>query len=79
MIEKCTQKMHEEMGRGNLGLSTKINKEIYRAFHRFGQVKYPDGGSILGSSQYSKLQLPPKIQLNSKGVKIDQKIIISLH
>jgi len=51
----------------------------YRAFHRFGQAKFPDGGSILGSSQYSKLpQLPPKLLLNSKVVKIDPKIIISI-
>jgi len=24
----------------------------YRAFHRFGQAKFPDGGSVLGSSQF---------------------------
>ncbi len=52
----------------------------YRAFHRFGQAKFPDGGSILGSSQFSILpQLPPKILFDSKVVKIDPKIIISLH
>jgi len=34
---------------------------MYRAFHRFGQDKFPDGGSILVSSQFSALpQLPPK-------------------
>jgi hypothetical protein len=27
-------------------------KYLYRAFHRFGQAKFPDGGSILGSSQF---------------------------
>jgi len=31
----------------------------YRAFHRFGQPKFDDGGSILGSSQFTLLpQLP---------------------
>ncbi len=29
----------------------KIN--YYRAFHRFGQAKFPIGGSVLGSSQFS--------------------------
>jgi len=50
-------------------------------FHGFGQAKFSDGagGSVLGMSQFSKLpQLPPKIRLDSKGVKIDPKIIISL-
>jgi len=51
----------------------------YRAFHRFGQAKFPDGGSILGSKQFLILsQLPSKILLNSKVVKINQKIIILL-
>ncbi len=27
----------------------------YRAFHWFGQAKYPDGGSVLGLSQFSIL------------------------
>jgi len=51
----------------------------YRAFHRFGQVKFPDGGSVLGSSQFTLLpQLTLKILLHSKVVKIDQKIILLL-
>jgi len=46
-----------------------------RAFHGFGQAKFPDGGSALGSSQFSKLpQLHQKTMLASKGVKIDSKI-----
>jgi len=46
----------------------------YRAFHRFGQAKFPDGGSALGSSQFSILpQLHQKTMLASKGVKIDSK------
>ncbi len=35
---------------------------IYRAFQRFGQAKFPDGGSVLGSSQFSMLPyLIPKV------------------
>jgi len=53
---------------------------IYWSFQRSGQPKFPDGGPILCSSQFSILpQLLPKILLNSKVVKIDPKIIISLH
>ncbi len=48
-------------------------------FHGFEQAKFPDGGSVLGLSKFLILpQLPPKIRLNSKVVKIDPKIIISL-
>ncbi len=28
---------------------------IYRAFHRFGQAKFPDSGLVLGSSLFSIL------------------------
>jgi len=45
--------------------------ESYRVFHGFGQAKFPDGGSVLGSNQFSVLpQLPPKILFDSKVVKI---------
>jgi len=48
-------------------------------FHGFGQAKFPDGGLVLGLSQFLILaQLPPKIMLVSKLVKIDPKIIVSL-
>ncbi len=51
-----------------------------RAFHGFGQAKFPNCGSVFGSSHFSILpQLPPKILLNSKKVKIDPKIIILRH
>jgi len=34
---------------------------VYRAFDRFGEAKFPDGGSVLGLSQFSVLpKLPPK-------------------
>jgi len=52
----------------------------YRVFHRFGQAKFAFGGSILGSNQITLLpQVPLKMMLNSKVVKIDSKIIISIH
>jgi len=69
---------------GNI-FSAKICKKLmwrnrYRAFYRFGQAKFPDGGLILGSSKFSILpHLPPKILFDSKVVKTDSKIIISLH
>ena len=53
---------------------------LYRAFHRFGQAKFVYGGPVLGSSQFLLLpQLPQKMRFASKVVKIDSKIIISLH
>ncbi len=37
----------------------------YRAFHGFGQAKFPDGGYVLGYSQFSIMpQLPPKTILD---------------
>jgi len=51
----------------------------YRAFHGFGEAKFPDGDLVLGLGQFLILpQLPPKILLESKVVKIEPKIIISL-
>jgi len=39
-------------------------------FHGFGQAKFLDGGSVLGSRQFPILpQLPSKIMLFSKVVK----------
>jgi len=55
------------------------NYSTYRAFHRFVQAKIAYGGLVLGSSQFLILpQLPLKMMLASKVVKIDLKIIISL-
>jgi len=49
---------------------------MYRAFHGFGQAKFPDGGLALDSSQFSILpQLHQKTMLASRGVKIASKII----
>jgi len=48
---------------------------FHRAFHGFGQAKFPDGGLVLGLSQFSILpQLPQKTMLCLKGVKINSKI-----
>ena len=43
---------------------------LYRAFQIFGQAKFPDGGSVLASSQYSIL---PHMQIlpDTNVVKID--------
>ncbi len=55
-----------------------LDKLSYRVFHGFGQAKFPDGGLVLDSNQISLPQLPPKIMLDSKAVKVDSKIIILL-
>ncbi len=49
---------------------------VYRAFHEFGQAKFPDRWClVLGSSQFSILpQLPLKTMLGLNVVKIDSKI-----
>jgi hypothetical protein len=52
---------------------------MYRPFHQFGQAKFPDGGSVLGLSQFLILrQLPLKTILSLKEVKINSKISNSL-
>jgi hypothetical protein len=43
-----------------------IDKWRYRAFHRFGKAKFPDGGSVLGFSQFSILPNTPNMMLRSK-------------
>jgi hypothetical protein len=46
----------------------------YSVFHRFRQAKFDNGGSILSSSQVLlQPQLPQKMKLASKMVKIDSK------
>ncbi len=53
--------------------------ELYNVFQGFREAKSADGGSILSLSQFSILpQLPQKMRLASKVVKVDSKIIISL-
>ncbi len=51
----------------------------YSVFQGFSKAKSANGGSILSSSQFLILpQLPQKIKLASKVVKVDSKIITSL-
>ncbi len=51
----------------------------YSVFQGFSKAKSANGGSILSLSQFLILpQLPQKIKLVSKVVKVDSKIIISL-
>jgi hypothetical protein len=51
----------------------------YSVFQGFRQAKFDKGGSILSSGQFLILpQLPQKMKLASKVVKVDSKIIISL-
>jgi hypothetical protein len=52
---------------------------MYSVFQGFSKAKSANDGSILSLSQFLILpQLPQKIKLTSKLVKVDSKIIISL-
>jgi hypothetical protein len=54
-------------------------EKYYSVFQGFRQAKSANGGSILSSRQFFILpQLPQKMKLASKVVKVDSKIIISL-
>jgi len=54
--------------------------DFYRAFHGFGLGKFAYGGLILGASQFTQPpQLPLKMMLDLKVVKINSKIIILLN
>jgi len=56
-----------------------FQSNFYIVFHGFGQAKFPHGGLVLDSSQFSLLpQLPQKMTLNLKMVKFNSKIIILL-
>jgi hypothetical protein len=51
----------------------------YSVFQGFRQAKSANGGSILSSSQFLILpQLPQRMDLTSKVIKVDSKIIVSL-
>jgi len=52
-----------------------------RAFHKFEQSKFANGGSILGYSQFTvtTTQLPLKMTLDLKVVTVESKIIILIH
>jgi len=52
---------------------------FYRAFRGFWQAKFSNGDLVLGSSPFLfLLQLPQKMTLNSKVVKINSKLTILL-
>jgi hypothetical protein len=54
-------------------------RNSYSVHHQFRQAKFAYGGSVLSSSQILLLpELPQKMELTSKVVKVDSKIIISL-
>ena len=58
-----------------LGQRVSFTCHGYREFHRFGQAKFLDGGSILSASQFFVLpQLHPKTMCSLKEVKIVSKI-----
>ncbi len=57
---------------------SKLTSQSNRAFHGFGLAKFANGGLILGSSQFTS-QLPLKMMLGLKVVKIDTKIINLFH
>jgi len=49
----------------------------YLGFHGFGQAKFANGCPIVGSSHFTLLpQLPLKMMLNLKVVRIDLKILL---
>jgi len=55
-------------------ISTIPERQFYRAFLRFGQAKFLEGGSVLDSCQFSILpHLPLKTMRGLKVVKIDSK------
>jgi hypothetical protein len=52
---------------------------MYSVFHQFRQAKFAYGDLILSLSQFLPLpQLPQKMELASKVVKVDSKKIVSL-
>jgi hypothetical protein len=73
-------------GSNNFGLVHRITLTfctytslLYSVFQEFSKAKSANGGSILSSSQFLILpQLPQKIKLASKVVKVDSKKIILL-
>jgi hypothetical protein len=65
--------------KGKIDIDCKLSYKTYSVFQGFSIDKSANGGSISSLSQFLILpQLPRKIKLTSKVVKIDSKIIISL-
>ncbi len=77
-LSEVRWKIYEKVGGAKEKDSDRVIK-FYSVFQRFSKTKSANEGSILSSSQFLKLpQLPQKIELTSKVVKVDSKIIISL-
>jgi hypothetical protein len=52
LIAQCHDAHQEHLLEEEANLQVSISSRLYyRAFHRFGQAKFTDGGSILDSSQ----------------------------
>ncbi len=63
-----------------LSTNSQVAFESIEVHIGFWQAKFANGGSILGSSQFTLMhQLPLKTMLSLKVVKIDSKISNSLH
>jgi hypothetical protein len=77
-------KLRDTVKENSIILSYLILNFFYRidlcsVFQGFSKAKSANGGSILSSSQFLILpQLPQKMKLTSKVVKIDPKIIVLL-
>jgi hypothetical protein len=69
-----------DVGSKSITNPTKIDENfVLQCVSGFSKAKSANGGSILSSSQFLILpQLPQKIKIASKVVKVDSKIIISL-
>jgi hypothetical protein len=86
-VNVCVAQSDEERRRKNMINEPKQREKkrerkclrLYSVFQGFSKAKFAYGGSILSSSQFLILpQLPQKMKLKSKLVKIDPKIIVSL-
>jgi hypothetical protein len=56
-----------------------LDVDVIQSVSQIWQAKFPDGGLVLGSSQFSVLpQLPPKMMLGLKEEKIGLKISNSI-
>jgi len=51
----------------------------YRVFQGFGQAKFPDGGSILGSSQLSLLSKLPQFKSGQNRIKKKSSRFLNLN
>jgi hypothetical protein len=79
MLKSCFEKLNSKKMRLDIERGKNKQYTMYSVFHRFRKAKFAYGGSILSSSQFLLLpQLPQKMELASKVVKVDSKIIVWL-